>query len=254
LTGILVADIKNQRSRADSSIEAAVRIALQRRPANRGVPNAGAQAKEGVLPSGRIKAWIATIGSGYDGVGPQCQCKDAKRDENDCCERDVSIFHKLNTGGKGQLFQKSEKMFRDPSSGTPYDSVRDMNQAEGRAHVSFATRRSLLSRLKQSDAQESWRQFFDTYWRLIYTTALKAGLIDAEAQEVVQETVLTVFRKIKSFQYDPAVGSFKGWMLTIVRWRIADQFRKRQQHEQPLHPHRGNRDPRYGYGDNRAHC
>jgi len=112
-----------------------------------------------------------------------------------------------------------------------------MNQAEGRAHVSLATRRSLLSRLKQSDAQESWRQFFDTYWRLIYTTAVRAGLADSDAQEVVQETVLTVFRKIKTFQYDPAVGSFKGWLLTIVRWRIADQFRKRQQQGEPLHSH-----------------
>jgi len=107
-----------------------------------------------------------------------------------------------------------------------------MNQAEGRAHVSLATRRSLLTRLKQSDAQESWRQFFDTYWRLIYTTASGAGLTDSEAQEVVQETVLTVARKIKSFRYDPTVGSFKGWLLTIVRWRIADQFRKRQQQVQ----------------------
>ncbi len=93
---------------------------------------------------------------------------------------------------------------------------------------SLATRRSLLSRLKQSNAQESWRDFFDTYWRLIYTTALNAGLTDSEAQEVVQETVLTIVRKIKSFSYDPAVGSFKGWLLTIVRWRIVDQFRKRR--------------------------
>src|SRR5215217_3709976 len=104
-----------------------------------------------------------------------------------------------------------------------------MNLLPGRAQSSLATRRSLLSRLKESNAQESWRQFFDTYWRLIYTTALKAGLTDSEAQEVVQETVLTVVRKIRSFCYDPVVGSFKGWLLTIVRWRIVDQFRKRQQ-------------------------
>jgi RNA polymerase sigma-70 factor (ECF subfamily) len=93
----------------------------------------------------------------------------------------------------------------------------------------MATRRSLLSRLKHSNAQESWREFFDTYWRLIYATSLNSGLTDSEAQEVVQETVLTIVRKIKSFRYDPAVGSFKGWLLTIVRWRIADQFRKRPQ-------------------------
>jgi len=64
---------------------------------------------------------------------------------------------------------------------------------------------------------------------MIYATALNAGLTDSEAQEVVQETVLTVVRKIKSFRYDPAIGSFKGWLLTTVRWRIGDQFRKRQQ-------------------------
>ena len=108
-----------------------------------------------------------------------------------------------------------------------------MNPIPGRAQPSLATRRSLLSRLKESDAQESWSQFFDTYWRLIYTTALNAGLTDWEAQEVVQETILTVARKIKSFRYDPVVGSFKGWLLTIVRWRIADQFRKRPQQIQP---------------------
>ena len=104
-----------------------------------------------------------------------------------------------------------------------------MNSAERHIPTSLATRRSLLSRLKQSDAQESWREFFDTYWRLIYTTALHAGLTDSEAQEVVQETILTVVKKIRSFRYDPAIGSFKGWLLTIVRWRIGDQFRKRQQ-------------------------
>jgi RNA polymerase sigma factor (sigma-70 family) len=108
-----------------------------------------------------------------------------------------------------------------------------MNPAARRTQSSLATRRSLLSRLKQSNAQESWQEFFDTYWRLIYATARSAGLTDSEAQEVVQETVLTVVRKIKSFRYDPAVGSFKGWLLTIVRWRIADQFRKRQRQIRP---------------------
>jgi len=114
-----------------------------------------------------------------------------------------------------------------------------MNLAARRAQSTLVTRRSLLSRLKESNAQESWREFFDTYWRLIYATALTAGLSDSEAQEVVQETVLTVARKIKSFRYDPAAGSFKGWLLTTVRWRIGDQFRKRQQQIQPPRACRG---------------
>jgi len=60
------------------------------------------------------------------------------------------------------------------------------------------TRRSLLSRLKDWDDQESWRDFFNTYWKLIYATAIKAGLTHTEAEEVVQETVITISKKIKA--------------------------------------------------------
>src|SRR5882762_6651756 len=89
------------------------------------------------------------------------------------------------------------------------------------------TRRSLLNRLKNWDDQESWKDFFDTYWRLIYSVAVKAGLTQAEAQDVVQETVICVAKDIHKFRRDRALGSFKGWLRNITRWRIADQLRKR---------------------------
>ena len=67
----------------------------------------------------------------------------------------------------------------------------------------LATRQSLLSRLKDWDDHESWRDFFDTYWRLIYGTAIKSGLADVEAQDVVQETVISVCRNIEGLQTSP---------------------------------------------------
>lgn len=90
------------------------------------------------------------------------------------------------------------------------------------------TRNSLLSRLKDWGDQESWEEFFNTYWRLLYGVALRAGLTDQEAQEVVQETVITVARRIREFKYDPATCSFKTWLLNLTRWRITDQLRKRR--------------------------
>jgi RNA polymerase sigma-70 factor (ECF subfamily) len=89
------------------------------------------------------------------------------------------------------------------------------------------TRHSLLARLKDWGDQTSWQDFFDTYWRLIYNVAVKAGLTDAEAQEVVQETVIAVAKKIGEFKTDPARGSFSAWLMRLTRWRIADQLRKR---------------------------
>jgi len=90
------------------------------------------------------------------------------------------------------------------------------------------TRTSLLHRLKQWEDQESWRDFFNTYWKLIYGAAVKAGLNDAEAQDVVQDTVIAVAKKIEDFKYDPALDSFKGWLLYLTRKRIALHYRKRE--------------------------
>lgn len=90
------------------------------------------------------------------------------------------------------------------------------------------TRQSLLSRLKDWEDQDSWKTFFDTYWRLIYQTATRAGLTDPEAQDVVQETVISVSKSMKSFEYRRENGSFKAWLLRLTQWRIHDQFRRRQ--------------------------
>jgi RNA polymerase sigma-70 factor (ECF subfamily) len=91
----------------------------------------------------------------------------------------------------------------------------------------LVTRRSLLVRLKDLGDQRSWEDFFNTYFGLIYSVALKAGLADVEAQDVVQETIIAVAKKMPGFEYDPAKGKFKGWLLQITRRRIIDQFRRR---------------------------
>jgi len=100
--------------------------------------------------------------------------------------------------------------------------------------VFAATRHSLVERLVNWGDQRNWQDFFETYWRLIYGVARKSGLSDAEAQDVVQETVITVAKNIS--KYERSAGSFKSWLLHTTRWRIADQFRKRSPADCQLHP------------------
>ena len=98
------------------------------------------------------------------------------------------------------------------------------------------TRATLIERLKDLQSRTSWQEFFDIYWRLIYCVARKVGLTEVEAQDAVQETFVAVAKHIPTFQYNPALGSFKTWLLNMTRWRITDQFRKRgpfsQHHQQ----------------------
>jgi RNA polymerase sigma-70 factor (ECF subfamily) len=102
------------------------------------------------------------------------------------------------------------------------------------------TRASLLSRLKNWDDQESWKVFFDTYWKMLYSVAKRSGLNDSEAQDVVQETIVAAAKQIPNFHYDPAIGSFKSWLMLIIRRRIIDFLRKqgnaRQRQQVPIDP------------------
>lgn len=89
------------------------------------------------------------------------------------------------------------------------------------------TRKSLIERLGNWEDQRSWDDFYQTYWRLIYSVGLKSGLRPDEAMDMVQEVVLAIAKQSQKNQYDPRQGSFKVWLMNLTRWRINDQFRRR---------------------------
>ncbi len=99
---------------------------------------------------------------------------------------------------------------------------------------SLATRPSLLARLKDWSQQTAWREFDHDYAPLLRNVASKAGLTDAEADEVAQETLIAVAKKIGEFKHAGNRGSFRAWLYQQARWRIADQFRARAR----ANPHR----------------
>src|SRR5881396_643496 len=79
--------------------------------------------------------------------------------------------------------------------------------------------------------------------------AIKAGLTETEAQEVVQEVMIAAVKKMPEFTYDPAKDSLKGWLLAVTRWKVADQFREREKAGQPSRLHRSGETPDLPSGD-----
>jgi RNA polymerase sigma factor (sigma-70 family) len=102
-----------------------------------------------------------------------------------------------------------------------------MRRAPRDTNDDLKTQPSLLGRVGNPEDHEGWDLFYSRYSPLVYRFAIQRGLSDAEAKDVVQETFLTVSKKVKEFKYDPTIGSFRSWLLHTTQWRIGDVKKKR---------------------------
>lgn len=99
-----------------------------------------------------------------------------------------------------------------------------------------ATRSSLLVRVRDWADERSWREFHQRYHKLIVSMALQAGLTQTEAEDVLQETLLSIAKKMPGFVYDRKEGSFGNWIRAVTRHRILDAFRRRQPSDTRVEP------------------
>jgi RNA polymerase sigma factor (sigma-70 family) len=92
---------------------------------------------------------------------------------------------------------------------------------------SLLTRPTLLLRVREWEDGASWEEFHRLYRRLIYGRARRAGLPHQDAEDVAQDVFKRVAETIKSFDLNPERGSFRGWLMQLTQWRIADRFESR---------------------------
>ncbi|MFM8419659.1 MAG: RNA polymerase sigma factor [Verrucomicrobiota bacterium] len=84
-----------------------------------------------------------------------------------------------------------------------------------------------MERLRNWRDDGAWAQFMARYGRLVRHVATQAGLRPDEAEDVVQETVSSVARKMPEFDYDRDRCSLEGWVRHVTQLRIKDQLRRR---------------------------
>jgi RNA polymerase sigma factor (sigma-70 family) len=97
------------------------------------------------------------------------------------------------------------------------------------------TRPSLLLRIRDPEDREAWLQFVDVYAPLVYRFARKRGLQDADAADLTQEVLQAMAVGSRRLEYDPARGTFRGYLFTVARNRLHN-FRLRQRRHAEHYP------------------
>jgi RNA polymerase sigma-70 factor (ECF subfamily) len=88
----------------------------------------------------------------------------------------------------------------------------------------FESDRQLATRVALGDSA-ALRQIYDRCVGRAYAIALRILRTRADAEEVIQETFLQVWKKAR--EYDPRRGGLEAWVVTIARTRAIDRMRGR---------------------------
>jgi RNA polymerase sigma-70 factor (ECF subfamily) len=86
---------------------------------------------------------------------------------------------------------------------------------------------SLLERLAGAPTEDDWQRLLDIYQPLLHTWMAQLGVPSVDADDLAQEVLLVVFREVGEFQRQ-GTGAFRGWLRTILTFRVRDYFRRRK--------------------------
>lgn len=87
------------------------------------------------------------------------------------------------------------------------------------------TNLSLIDRVRNRDSK-SWEQFVEIYRPLVNYWCRRGGLQGYDIDDVCQDVFSSVSKSIIRFQKENPGDSFRGWLRTITRARVADFIRR----------------------------
>ena len=90
-----------------------------------------------------------------------------------------------------------------------------------------STRASLILRLQNADDVAAWDEFSAIYAPVVYRVAIARGLQAADAENLVQEVMLSVARSVDQWLERTNRGSFRAWLLRISRNAAVDILTRR---------------------------
>jgi RNA polymerase sigma-70 factor (ECF subfamily) len=87
---------------------------------------------------------------------------------------------------------------------------------------------SLLDRACQDPSDGSWHRIVDLYTPLLRHWLARLDIQPNDADDLIQEILLTVSRDLRKFAHPGRVGAFRSWLRTILYHRVRDFWRSRR--------------------------
>lgn len=87
---------------------------------------------------------------------------------------------------------------------------------------------SLLARVRGDVTDEAWQKFTEVYSPLLRFWLMRFEVGSADADDLVQEVLLTLSRDLRNFEHSGRSGAFRNWLRCILVHRLRDFWRSRK--------------------------
>jgi RNA polymerase sigma-70 factor (ECF subfamily) len=75
---------------------------------------------------------------------------------------------------------------------------------------------------------EAWAVFQDRYRSIILDWCRRRGVPPEGAEDLTQDVLLRLFRRLPHYRHDPARGQFRGWLKAVVNNLLTDFWRRQR--------------------------
>jgi RNA polymerase sigma factor (sigma-70 family) len=94
------------------------------------------------------------------------------------------------------------------------------------------TSASLLESLRSPGADDAWQTLWDLYSPMLRRWLNRHGTSPSDSEDLIQEVLVVVHRRIGDFERQPRTGAFRSWLKTITVNCLRDHWKKKSRRAQ----------------------
>src|SRR5688572_27754494 len=103
-----------------------------------------------------------------------------------------------------------------------------------RAWGMSSTQHSLLEQIRNGPSGIAWQRWHAIYEPLIHGWLRSHRLIPADRDDIVQDVLTVVVRRIPEFEHNGRAGAFRLWLKTITINCLRDHWKQQRHHAQAV--------------------
>ncbi|MDD7983713.1 RNA polymerase sigma factor [Lentisphaera marina] len=92
----------------------------------------------------------------------------------------------------------------------------------------YRTRHTLLDRIKNPNDADAWQEFMEFYKSYIYVIIRSMNIKADDADDILQQISLKLWKNLPQHQHDPEKGKFRAWVSTVSKNTVISFIKKQQ--------------------------